>query len=104
MSTILNEDALPHIDTVKIDEDVLRGFQDEDDFIDLAVQLVVEAGSYTVIAHSIMDELGGWDRDQAILGGLMVRLYKLLARSSIKSVSIELRSLKSCAVSLSKLS
>lgn len=79
MSTILNEDALPHIDTVKIDEDVLRGFQDEDDFIDLAVQLVVEAGSYTVIAHSIMDELGGWDRDQAILGGLMVRLYKLLS-------------------------
>lgn len=79
MSTIPNEDTLPQIDPVKIDADVLRGFLDEDDFIDLAVQLVVEAASYTVIAHSIMDEHGGWDRDDAILGGLMVRLYKLLS-------------------------
>jgi hypothetical protein len=79
VSTILNEDAIPHIDPVAIDADVLRGFHDEDDFIDLAVKLVVEAASYTVIAHSIMDEKGGWDRDEAILGGLMVRLYKLLS-------------------------
>jgi Family of unknown function (DUF5677) len=79
VSTILNEDELPRIDPVKIDADMLKDFRDEDDFIDLAVQLVVEAASYTVIAHSIMDEQGGWDRDEAILGGLMVRLYKLLS-------------------------
>lgn len=79
MATILNEEAIPHIDPVKIDPAALLALDDEDDFTDLAVQLVIEAASYAIVAHSILDARAGWERDEAILGGLMVRLYKLLS-------------------------
>lgn len=72
------EDSLPEIKRVDVDPDALRLFTDEDDFTGLGVQLLIEAGSYVVLAHSLMDGDGGWDRDDAILGGLMVRLYKLI--------------------------
>jgi hypothetical protein len=79
MTELLNEADLPEIKRVEIDPKTLSLFTDEDEFTDLAVQLLVEAGSYVVLAHSLMDSEGGWNREDAILGGLMVRLYKLIS-------------------------
>ena len=77
MAQIFNEDALPEIERVDFDASDLQAFTSEDDFTGLGVSLLVEAGSYLIVASSILDDRAGWDRDDAILGGLLVRLYKL---------------------------
>lgn len=79
MTDLLNEANLPEIKRVEIDLEALRLLTDEQEFTGLAVQLLIEAGSYVVLAHSLMDSEGGWNREDAILGGLMVRLYKLIS-------------------------
>lgn len=40
---------------------------------------MIEAGSYITIATSILGPDGTWTRDQAAIGGNMVRLYKLFS-------------------------
>jgi hypothetical protein len=54
-------------------------FTSEGDFNGLAVELLIEVGSFICVAANILPaETRRWDRDQAILGGHLVRLYKLI--------------------------
>jgi hypothetical protein len=62
---------------VDVDEAVLATFTSEDEFTGLAVDLMIEAGSYVTIAASATDQSKTWTRDQAAVGGNLVRLYKL---------------------------
>ncbi|GAA3854000.1 DUF5677 domain-containing protein [[Pseudomonas] carboxydohydrogena] len=58
----------------------LEGFESEDEFNALSVELLIEVGSYICVAGSILPgQTGRWNRNQAILGGHLVRLYKLIS-------------------------
>lgn len=70
------------IERVIVDTDVVANFRSERDFTALAVELFKEIGSLTGIVACTygLDELNRprkWTRNEAIHGGLMVRLTKL---------------------------
>lgn len=68
---------IPHIKRVEVSQKIAK-FTHEEDFTKLSVDLMIEQGSWTCLAASLLpDDTGKWDRDQAILGGLLVRSYKL---------------------------
>lgn len=70
---------LPDIERTEIDEDEVRAFKSEADFVGLSVSLLIEAGSYVCVAGNLYPAATrSWDRDQAVLGGHLVRLYKLI--------------------------
>jgi hypothetical protein len=82
----LDENAsafLAQIEAIKatdISEERLKSFVTEDDFNGVAVELLIEVGSYVCAAASLVpQETRRWRRDQAILGGHLVRLYKLIS-------------------------
>jgi hypothetical protein len=76
--SMLGSAGLPEIERVIVDPTEIAKFTTEDDFLELAVQLMVETASYTGIAACTMGQSTTWDRDNAAVGGNMVRLYKLL--------------------------
>lgn len=57
----------------------MASFKSEVDYLRLAVDLLREATSYVCVAACIMGEKETWNRDQAIVGGHGVRIYKLLS-------------------------
>jgi hypothetical protein len=69
----------PMIDRVDVSPERIAGFNDERDYVGLGLDLMTEAGSYIVIAANILGPNGTWTRDQAVIGGNMVRLYKLFS-------------------------
>lgn len=70
--------TLPHIERVEVSPEEIVKFTDEEDFTKLSVDLMIEQGSWTCLAASLLPgDTRKWDRDQAILGGLLVRSYKL---------------------------
>ena len=82
----LDENAvtfLAQIDAIKatdVSEDRLNTFTTEYDFNEVAVELLIEVGSYICIAANLLPaKTHRWNRNQAILGGHLVRLYKLLS-------------------------
>jgi uncharacterized protein DUF5677 len=73
---------LEQVDSIKpTDVSLLRtdAFTSEDDFNRLTVELLIEVGSFICVAGNLMPATTRrWDRNQAVLGGHLVRLYKLL--------------------------
>jgi hypothetical protein len=68
------------IELTEIDPEKLRKATTEDEFMAVAVRLLVEAGSYVCVAASALPaKTARWNRDQAIVGGTLVRLYKLIS-------------------------
>lgn len=71
---------LPRIERVEVDQARLRGFEDENDFTGLGVELLKEVASHVCVAGSLLPgDTKAWRRNQAVLGGLLVRLYKMLS-------------------------
>jgi hypothetical protein len=55
-------------------------FTSEEDFNGLAVELLIEVGSFICVAGNLLPaKTRRWDRNQAILGGHLVRLFKLIS-------------------------
>ena len=69
----------PAIDRVDVSPERIAGFKSERDYVGLGLDLMIEAGSYITIAVNILGPDGTWTRDQAAIGGNMVRLYKLFS-------------------------
>ena len=69
----------PAIDRVDVSPMSIAGFKSERDYVGLGLDLMIETGSYIVIATNILGPAGTWSREQAVIGGNMVRLYKLLS-------------------------
>ena len=64
---------------MEINEEEIADFDSEGDFVGLSVELLIEAGSYLVAAASVYPSgIEGWTRNQAVIGGSIVRLYKLV--------------------------
>lgn len=76
---MIDSSDLPVIDRVEVDPAALASFSDEDDFTGLDVSLLVEAASYLTVASNILDQQAGWNRENAVIGGLAVRLVKLIS-------------------------
>lgn len=71
---------IPRIRRVEVSPKELAKFTDEEDFTGLSVDLMIEQGSWTCLAASLLPgDTRKWSRNQAILGGLLVRLYKLVS-------------------------
>ncbi|MDQ6701728.1 MAG: hypothetical protein M3Z96_00745 [Pseudomonadota bacterium] len=62
------------IEVVAVDPEQIRKFTNEDEFIELAVRLLVETASYVCVAACMLGASSPWDRDHAAVGGNMVRL------------------------------
>jgi Family of unknown function (DUF5677) len=70
---------IPDIKRTEINESQARAFESEADFIGLSVSLLIEAGSYICVAGNLYPaDTHSWNRNEAILGGHLVRLYKLI--------------------------
>ena len=70
---------LKEIERVEVNEDVVRGFCREDSFTSLAVKLLGEAGARLCVAANVYrEEKPFWTREEAIVGGHVVRLHKLI--------------------------
>jgi hypothetical protein len=74
---------LAEIDSIKptdVSSARTDAFTSEDDFNGLAVELLVEVGSFICVAGSLLPATTRrWDRNEAVLGGHLVRLYKLIS-------------------------
>ncbi len=69
----------PEVQRTNIDREIIASFTSEWDHMAVAVDLLREVASYVCISASIMGERPSWSRDQAIIGGHAVRLFKLLS-------------------------
>jgi len=71
--------AFPSIERVVVDPTQIAAFTNEEDFMELAFNLLREVTSYTGLAAGTLGPKPAWTRDQAAVGGNMVRLSKLLS-------------------------
>lgn len=69
----------PSVKRTEIDRKTIVGFTSEWDHMAIAVDLLREAASYVCISACIMGDQPTWSRDQAMIGGHAVRLFKLLS-------------------------
>ena len=69
---------LADVSATRVDPDAIEDFTSESDYVGLALDLLIETSSYVCVAANIFkNENGFWTRDEAVLGGHLVRLYKL---------------------------
>jgi len=69
----------PEITPIEIRMDEIEKFNKEWDFTKLSFDLLREATQYSAIAAcAVPASCGGWDKDHAVLCGLMIRISKLL--------------------------
>jgi hypothetical protein len=74
------ENILRDIKCCTIDKSVIRKFESEDEFMTLTVGLMIEVGQYVCLASCILPgDRKAWSLKEAILGGHLVRLYKLIS-------------------------
>jgi len=79
LSDILDD---PSLQRVLVDPDEVSKFTSEDDYMSLAVELFKEIGIITLLVAGLYrhDETGSptaWTRNDAIIGGLFIRLSKM---------------------------
>lgn len=74
----LSPEAMPNIERTPVDPEQLAAFSRESQFMRLAMDLLIEVGSWTCFAASVMGTSKSWSRDRAAVGGNLVRLYKLI--------------------------
>jgi len=68
------------IAAVAVDDAVIAAYTSEDQFNALTVELLKEVGSFVCVAACILPaNTKAWSRNQAIYGGHLVRLFKLIS-------------------------
>ncbi len=71
---------LPEIERTEIDLNTIAKFDSEEDFIAVAMSLLIETGSYVIVVGNLLPyDTKAWNSDQAVVGGHFVRLYKLIS-------------------------
>ncbi len=68
------------IEAVAVEDDTIAAYISEDQFNALTVELLKEVGSFVCVAACVMPaDTKVWSRNQAIQGGHLVRLFKLIS-------------------------
>jgi len=76
----MHEYKLPKIKKVIIDPKIIERLKVENDFTKLSLDIMIEVGSYIcVVANIFPAKTKAWDLNWAIVGGHLVRLYKLIS-------------------------
>ena len=76
--TLALSSNVPQVKRTEVDQDLVRSFTSEHDYMNLSVELLIEASSYVCIAGNILPPARkAWNRHEAVLVGHLVRLYKL---------------------------
>ena len=88
----------PTIERVDVDPVAIAAYTREWDFMVLGSELLREVASYVCVAACTLGQAPTWARDQAAVGGNMVRLYKLLSAFLDQTVQINSRQARSLAV------
>jgi hypothetical protein len=71
--------GMPEVERTEVSPELLGNFTREREFTGLSFNLLREVTHYSIVLACLLPtNPGGWDRDRAILCGLMVRLSKLL--------------------------
>src|SRR5271165_5511348 len=73
------EGPFPIIERVAVDPAAIAAYTREWDFMILASELLREVTSYVCMVACTLGPAPPWTRDQAAVGGQMVRLFKLLS-------------------------
>lgn len=74
------ESQFSDIERVPVTSEILDQYDSEDHFNELIVKLMIEVGSCVCVAASLLPATTKcWNRNQAIIGGNVVRLYKLIS-------------------------
>jgi hypothetical protein len=74
-----NSASLPDIKRIEVSAETLGGYTHEEDFTALAFDLLREVTSHVCVAASLLPgDKKAWSRNEAIIGGLLVRLFKML--------------------------
>lgn len=76
---LVSRSPFPDVERVDVDPSVLAGFTREWEFTALSVDLMREAASFACVAACTLGAEPVWNRDQAAVGGNVVRLFKLLS-------------------------
>jgi hypothetical protein len=75
-----DQTKLPKIKRTQVNPDTIKKFTFEDEFVGLSVDLLIETGSWICIAGNLFSrDTRSWNHDQGIVGGHLVRLYKLIS-------------------------
>jgi Family of unknown function (DUF5677) len=78
-STMSIESTVAEIDRIEIDDAIVSTFTRESDFFRLAFALLRETSGFVCVFASVgVGERPMWDSKQAVVGGHLVRLFKLL--------------------------
>ena len=74
---------IPEVERTELDENSIEHFSSEENFMEVSVNLMKEAGSYVdVLGHVLPIKTQARDSNQAVLGGHLVRLYKRISAIS----------------------
>lgn len=84
-SAVSAPDEMPFIKRVAVDPAAFNRFSDAEQFLELAVDLLMEATQYVRWATHLHDSDGGWDCDHAVVAGNVARLWKLLRSVAVLS-------------------
>jgi hypothetical protein len=71
--------GFPPIERVEVHPAAMARYTCEGDFVSLSFDLLREVASYACVAACILGPAPTWTRDQAAIGGNMVRLFKILS-------------------------
>lgn len=73
-------ETLNEIEAVAVEDEAIAAYTSEDQFNYLTVELLKEVGSFVCVAASILPaDTKHWSRNQAVYGGHLVRLFKLIS-------------------------
>lgn len=78
-------DEMPFIRRIVVDPAAFSRFSSGEQFLELAVDLLLEAMQYVRLATHVRDSDGGWDRDHVVVAGNVARLWKLLRSIAVLS-------------------
>ena len=82
-----DNDAFDAIEPVPVNPETVRKWDRENPHLKLSTDLMGEAAKYTcLLGSAFVDEKCEWNVDQAILGGHLVRLFKLIRHAIQQAV------------------
>ncbi len=77
MKMVTLEETIADIEPVSVDQSAVEAFETEAQYFELAFNLFRETAQWVCVFASILGPHACWNRQQAILGGHLVRLFKL---------------------------